>query len=260
MTATINNLIYDELSDQWRNQDSFLNLLDTVVQPIRFEYLQDCIKRHDLNKNIKALDIGCGGGFMSESLAQLGFAVTGIDQSQTTLEYATQHAAQQGLDIDYCHAQAESLPYPDKTFDLVCVCDVLEHVSDLEQAIKEASRVLKPGGMFFFDTINRTLKSRIAVIDIAQNIPFTAFMPRDVHVWSNFIKPYELATYFRNNQMMVYDLKGISPKSNPVHMVYKLVMHKLRKVPYPEIVSIIQLKLSSDLSIHYMGYAKKRNN
>jgi len=259
MTAIINNLIYDELSDQWRNEDSFLNLLDTVVQPIRFEYLQKCIKQHSLNDKIKALDIGCGGGFMSESLAQLGFSVAGIDQSQTTLEHATQHAMQQGLDIDYCHGQAESLPYRDQSFDLVCACDVLEHVSDLEQAIKEASRVLKPGGMFFFDTINRTLKSRIALIDIAQNIPFTAFMPRDVHVWSHFIKPHELATFFRNNQMMVFDLKGISPKANPLRLVYKLFTHKVRNAPYPEIASIIQMKVSSDISTSYMGYAKKRS-
>ena len=258
MTATINNLIYDEFSNQWHNQDSFLNLLDTVVQPVRFEYLQQCIHQHELSDNARVLDIGSGGGFMSETLAQLGFSVTGIDQSQATLKYATQHAEQQGFDIDYRHGQAESLPYPDNEFDLVCACDVLEHVNDLDLVIKEASRVLKPGGVFFFDTVNRTIKSRIALIDIAQNISFTAFMPRDVHVWSHFIKPTELAASLRDNQMMVFDLKGISPKTNPLRMVYKLLMHKLRKAAYPEIASIIPMKVTNDISLHYMGYAKKR--
>ena len=165
MAAIINNRIYEQLSDQWRNPDSFLNLLDTVVQPVRAEYLHQCVERQALDKSAKALDIGCGGGFMSETLAQLGFSVTGVDQSESTLENAERHAQRQGLDINYRYAQAESLPYPDDYFDLVCACDVLEHVSDLDKTIKEASRVLKPGGLFFFDTINRTLKSRLAVID-----------------------------------------------------------------------------------------------
>lgn len=258
MAATINNRIYEQLSDQWRNPDSFLNLLDTVVQPVRAEYLRQCIERQALEKNSKVLDVGCGGGFMSETLAQFGFSVTGVDQSKSTLENAKQHAQQQGLDIDYRHAQAESLPFPDDTYDLVCACDVLEHVGDLERTIKEACRVLKPGGLFFFDTINRTLKSRLAVIDIAQNIPFTAFIPKDVHVWSHFIKPYELIRCFRNNTLMIYDLQGLSPKKNPLQIVYKLLMHKLHKRLYPEIASIMQMKLSNDLSIQYVGYAKKR--
>jgi len=258
MTATINNRIYEEDSDQWRNQDSFLNLLDTVVQPVRSEYLHQCIQRQSLDKNGRVLDIGCGGGFMSETLAQLGFSVTGVDQSKSTLDYAKTHALQQGFDIDYCHAQAEYLPYPDDYYDLVCACDVLEHVNDLEQTIKEASRVLKPGGIFIFDTINRTLRSRIAVIDIAQNLPFTAFIPKDVHVWSYFIRPYELIKIFRNNALMLYDVQGISPRTNPLWMVCKLLMHKLNKRAYPEIASIIQMKLSNDFSIQYMGYAKKR--
>lgn len=261
MSAVIDNEVYNRESDQWHNPEHFLNLLHTTVQPVRFGYLQGLLEQQGVphRRHMHVLDIGCGGGFMSEALAQLNLNVIGIDPSAKTLLHAKRHAQQAQLNIEYKLGKAEALPFDDARFDLVCACDVLEHIDDLPLAISEASRVLRAGGMFFYDTINRTLKSRVAAIEIAQNFPLTAFMGKHVHVWNKFIKPTELQELLCGNALNPMSPIGIMPEDHPVKVLFNLMRHKFSRQKTVPLARYMKLALSKDISIHYMGHAIKQS-
>lgn len=153
---------------------------------------------------------------MAEELAREGFHVCGIDPALESIETARTHAAQSGLAIRYETGFGDNLPLDDATFDSVACCDVLEHVDDLERVIAEAARVLKPGGVFLFDTIDPTLRRKIASIQVMQEWPSSAFVPPDVHVWERFIKPQELTALLALRGMIIREPRGISPRRNPL--------------------------------------------
>lgn len=261
MSAIIDNDVYDRESNQWHNPEHFLNLLQTTVQPVRFGYLQRLLENEGMphSRRMNALDIGCGGGFMSEALAQLNFNVVGMDPSSKTLLHAKQHAQQARLNIEFELGKAEALPFDDAKFDLVCACDVLEHIDDLPQAISEASRVLRPGGIFFYDTINRTLISRVAAIEIAQNFPLTAFMGKHVHVWDKFIKPTELQELLYRNGLNPMSPIGIMPEDHPLIVLINLIRYKFSRQKTVPLSRYMKLALSEDISIHYMSHAIKKS-
>ena len=216
---TINNDIYNQLANDWWDPNSFLNILETGLQPLRENYIRESLNG-SITPEMHCLDIGCGGGIITEDLAKFSDNVNGIDLSQASLNTAKQHAKEAGLSIHYQHAAAESLPFNDNTFDLVTCCDVLEHVDDLGLVIKEINRVLKPGGTFVFDTINRTLMSYLSVIWVAQDFPPTRFAPKNAHVWHKFIKPNELQTLLLNSELDIKEIQGMGPSKNPLMMLF----------------------------------------
>jgi 2-polyprenyl-6-hydroxyphenyl methylase/3-demethylubiquinone-9 3-methyltransferase len=254
---TIDNAIYDRVSTTWWDEDGFMSLLRTSVNPPRFEYFRKAlIERLQLDPyGLRVLDVGCGGGLLSEQFAAMGCDVTGIDRSVPTLEAARRHAEATGLSIRYLEGSAESLPFDAGTFDVVCCCDVLEHVDDPDEVVREISRVLKPGGAFLFDTINRTLKSKLVAIKLAQDWRLTRLIPRDVHVWEKFIRPNELAHLLDKHDMQQSEFAGLSPAMNPLVALSALVQNKLGRMTFAELGTRIKLKQSSDLSISYMGFA-----
>jgi 2-polyprenyl-6-hydroxyphenyl methylase/3-demethylubiquinone-9 3-methyltransferase len=258
--ATINNAIYDEVSDTWWEQDGFMAVLRTSVNPPRFEYFNKVLTQYlRLNPaQLSVLDVGCGGGLLSVQFAQLGCQVTGIDQSVQTLNAAKLQAKKLNLPIQYLESSAETLPFTAQQFDVVCCCDVLEHVDDIDVVLAEISRVLKPGGIFFFDTINRTFKSKLIAIKIAQDWPLTRFLPRNVHVWEKFIKPTELATSLKFHQFTKVEMVGLSPAISPISAFSALMQKKLGRINYAQLGEQLKLKESADLSISYMGYAISR--
>ena len=184
----------------------------------------------------------------------LGCTVTGVDRSLPTLAAAREHAAATGLKIDYRESSGEALPFAAAQFDIVCCCDVLEHVDDVDAVLGEIARVLKPGGVFFFDTINRTLRSRLVAIKLAQDWPLTRFMPRDVHVWEKFIRPAELATQLERHGLGQHAFAGLSP-ARPLRAIIPFLRHKLGRIGFAELGEHIRLAESRDFSISYMGHA-----
>ncbi len=199
--------IYNSEADNWWKTGGKLEVLKHFNTP-RFSYFDNIITDW---KAVRVLDIGCGGGFASEFMAEKGADVCGIDLSAKSIQTAEKHASDNGLEIDYRSGNANDLPYEDKTFDIVLCVDVLEHVPDLEKVISEIHRVLKDGGTFLFDTINKTFKSKFMMIWMLEYL--LREIPRGVHDWNMFIKPETLTsrlteTGFKDVEIKGFDVKG----------------------------------------------------
>ncbi|MGR3436753.1 MAG: bifunctional 2-polyprenyl-6-hydroxyphenol methylase/3-demethylubiquinol 3-O-methyltransferase UbiG, partial [Shimia sp.] len=158
----------------------------------------------------EVLDLGCAGGFMAEALDDRGARVTGIDPAQDAIEAARAHAAQGGRDIRYDVGVGEALPYEDARFDHVVCVDVLEHVQDLAQVCREVARVLRPGGLFLFDTINRNPISRLAVVTAAEDV--LGLLPKGTHDPEMFVKPDELRVALGDAGLTMGRIVGLGPR------------------------------------------------
>lgn len=253
----IDNKIYDRIHTTWWDEDGFMAILRNAVNPPRFSYFQKILSAQpQFNPvQLRVLDIGCGGGLLAEQFAAMGCQVTGIDQSIPSLNAAKNHAKTMGLDIEYLQGNAEHLPFSDHEFDIVCCCDVLEHLDSVNVVIQELSRVLKPGGIFFFDTINRTFASKLFAIKIAQDCRLTRFIPRNVHVWEKFIRPHELAASLRQHGFSHTSFAGLSSNSNPFPALIAFARHKFGKLSFAELGDKLKLQEGKSLSIAYMGFS-----
>jgi 2-polyprenyl-6-hydroxyphenyl methylase/3-demethylubiquinone-9 3-methyltransferase len=253
----IDNGIYDRVSTTWWNEDGFMALLRTSVNPGRCRYFEHVLtQRLQLEPGaLSLLDVGCGGGLLAEEFARMGFAVSGVDRSVPSLVAAREHAASGGLTIGYFEGSAESMPFPAHSFDVVSCCDVLEHVDSPQAVLAEIARVLRPGGVFVFDTINRTLRSKLVAIKVAQDWRLTRMVPRDVHVWEKFIQPEELTAWLHGQRLWPAEFVGLSPTVNPVAALGALARHKLGKMDFAMLGERLRMAQSTDLSISYMGFA-----
>jgi 2-polyprenyl-6-hydroxyphenyl methylase/3-demethylubiquinone-9 3-methyltransferase len=204
-----------------------------------------------------ALEVGSGGGYLSEGIARLGFEMTGIDPSERSVSAAAAHARAGGLPIHYFRAEGESLPFEDAAFDIVLCGDVLEHVRDLPKVISEASRVLKPGGGFLFNTINRTFISWLAVVKVSQEWRRWAFLPPNVHEWRMFIKPGELKALLATNRLDWREHRGLMPDISVPRVLSALRQRATGKLNYIDLGRRIGLVESRWTAAMYIGYAVK---
>ncbi len=260
-TAKVNNAIYEENGDRWWNEDAKFDLsaLRYCVNPVRYGYFKRVLELPGTpGKNV--LDVGCGGGYLAEEFARDGYRVTGIDPSTKTVGAARRHAVESGLEIRYEVGRGEEIPFADATFDIVACCDVLEHVDDPREVIEEVSRLLKPGGVFLYDTVNRTWMSKLGLIKVWQEWSFTRCCPENAHVWEKFIKPAELVSMMSACGLVNRELKGIaSGHRNPVRMLRTIRAIKAGRIRNTEIAAALGLVESDDLSISYMGYGIKES-
>jgi len=208
-------------SFNWWDKGCFLNQMTGD----RCDYIESCLARvfgKGSLAQLEILEVGCGGGLICEELAQRGAKMVGIDLSSGAIDTARTHAQEQGLDqnIYYQQGYAESLPYADGSFSAIVCFDVLEHVSDLQVTIKEIARVLAPGGVFVFDTINRTLLARAVLIWYGENFPSGGLTP-GIHNYHAFIKPVELQGLLMKNGLKVHELTGFMPRGF-VHGHFKM--------------------------------------
>lgn len=256
----VDNELYNRPGDIWWDEDELLSMLRTMLNPARFAYFRQTLTERlkmDLQGK-ETLDIGCGGGLLAEEFARLGCRVTGIDPSQPSLETARAHARQSGLEIEYRQGVGEQLPFEDANFDLVYCCDVLEHVNDLKQVIAETARVLTPGGIYCFDTINRTLFSKIAAIKLLQEWKATAIMPPNLHDWAQFIRPAELKRLLTQHGLEPQEMQGMTPVGNPIAWLLALRRYKRGKLSFKQMCERVRFKGGGNMLASYMGYALKR--
>ncbi len=153
----------------------------------------------------------------------------------------------------------EDLPFEPDTFDFVCCCDVLEHVGNYRQIIKEISRVLKNGGVFFYDTINRTAISKFVMIKIMQEWKSTAFLDPNVHVWEMFIKPKELLETLNEHNLVNREIKGISPGMKVISHYFNLRKRARGEMSWQKLGRRLKLRISRNKSSTFIGHALKSN-
>lgn len=202
-----NNLsIYDDAAAQWWSDEvRWVRTLKNMV-PGRLSWFD---KHIDWNGKL-VLDLGCAGGFMSEALAERGARVAGIDPAVQAIEAAVTQTNKTQSNIDYSVGVGEALPYQTNEFDAVVCVDVLEHVKDLSQVLAEVERVLKPGGIFLYDTINRNVFSKLATITVAEDL--LQLLPKGTHDPGMFIKPHELLESLTKAGLVAGPTKGLGPR------------------------------------------------
>ncbi len=214
---------FSDMADEWWDVSGKFKPLH-MFNPIRIEYIIENIKSHFniLNKenrflkDINLLDIGCGGGLISEPMARLGANVTGIDASQKNINVAKLHANKSNLNIKYLNKSPEQLDETEK-YDVILNLEIVEHVDDLKLYIKSCNKLLKKNGLMFTATLNRTITSYIKAIIGAEYI--LRWLPIGTHDWNKFIKPEELEKKLADENFSTIDLKGL--EFNPINKKWK---------------------------------------
>ena len=208
--------------------------------PVRLAYIRDqaaaCFgrdpKKLDCLKELRLLDIGCGGGILSEPLARLGAQMVGADPSEKNIAAAQAHASESGVAVDYRATTAEALSAAGERFDVVLAMEVVEHVADVDAFVETCAAMVKPGGLMIAATLNRTLKSFALAIVGAEYV--LRWLPRGTHQWDKFVKPEELESAIERNGLQVIGERGV---------IYNPLADRWQ--------------LSSDMDVNYMLVAQR---
>ena len=224
---------FSNLADEWWDVNGKFKPLH-MFNPIRIEYILDEISKHfkldrkkkNLLKNLQILDIGCGGGLISEPMSRLGGNVTGIDAAEKNIQVASIHSDKNNLKINYLNKSPEQLKEKEK-FDIILNLEIVEHVDDLDLYLKSCHDLLKKNGLMFTATINRTFSSYIKAIVGAEYI--LRWLPIGTHDWNKFLKPEELQKKLTDKNFITNDVKGL---------VFNPIFNKWKK--------------SSNLSVNYI--------
>ena len=214
---------FSNLAEEWWDVNGKFKPLH-MFNPIRIEYITEKIKHHfeirsnkeSFLENLNILDIGCGGGLISEPLSRLGGSVTGIDASEKNIKVASLHSKKNNLKIRYLNKSPEQLKEFEK-FDVILNLEIVEHVEDVNLYINSCYKLLKPKGIMFTATINRTLISYIKAIIGAEYV--LRWLPIGTHDWNKFLKPEELEKYLLENKFKTIDIKGL--EFNPLNRKWK---------------------------------------
>ncbi|MCL2644863.1 MAG: bifunctional 2-polyprenyl-6-hydroxyphenol methylase/3-demethylubiquinol 3-O-methyltransferase UbiG [Betaproteobacteria bacterium] len=219
---------FSELAHRWWDTASEFKVLHEI-NPLRLGWIDDLAGV----SGKKVLDVGCGGGVLTESMAACGAEVTGIDLSEKALGVARLHLFESGLKIDYQHISAEALAETHAgQFDIVTCMEMLEHVPDPASTVAACARLARPGGHVFFSTLNRNPKSFLFAIIGAEYV--LKLLPRGIHDYNRFIKPSELARFCRDAGLMTAAMRGMS---------YNLLTRSYG--------------LGSDTSVNYLMHARR---
>ena len=205
---------FSALAETWWDPRGKMAVLHKF-NPVRLAYIRDAAckrfernpKQLDCLKDLRILDIGCGGGILSEPLARLGAQVTGADPAEKNIAVAKLHAGQSGVAVDYRVTTAEALADAGERFDIVLAMEVVEHVTDVGVFLDRCAAMLKPGGLMVISTLNRNWKSFALAIVGAEYV--LRWLPRGTHQWDKFVTPDELAQHLANNKLTITEQAGV---------------------------------------------------
>lgn len=215
---------FDKVAKYWWDKDGHMAGLHRL-NPTRFSYMMDAMSKHGGLKDKTVLDIGCGGGILSESFAKQGSIVTGIDLAPSSIRVAAEHAKESGLEITYRqialsklrkeleaskqqNATGQKKESGHKGFDVIACSEVMEHVEDLEGLIRDSCALLNPGGIYIFSTINQTMMAKFFALFMAENV--LKMVAKGTHSYDMFIKPSRLRGLFSGNDVAIKELKGMT--------------------------------------------------
>jgi len=205
---------FEALASRWWDKESEFKPLHDI-NPLRLNYIDERARL----PGKRVLDVGCGGGILSEGLSQRGAHVLGIDMGAAPLSIAKLHGLESGIEVEYQKITVEALAEQQAgTFDVVTCLEMLEHVPDPSSIIKACAKLLKPGGQLFLSTINRNPKAFLFAIVGAEHL--LKMLPKGTHEYKKFIKPSELSTYVRQANLEFQDITGMV--YNPLLKEYKL--------------------------------------
>ena len=241
MSTTINKeeiQKFSKLANEWWDVNGKFKPLH-MFNPIRIEYITENIINHfnikkdksNFLKGINILDIGCGGGLISEPMARLGAEVTGIDASEKNIKVASLHSKGNGLQINYLQSSPEKLT-TSKKFDVILNLEIVEHVDNVDFYIRSCYKLLKNNGIMFTATLNRSFTSYVKAIIGAEYL--LRWLPIGTHDWNKFIKPEELEKTLNQEKFSTLDVKGI--KFNPLFKKWK----KSKDLPVNHIVCSVK--------------------
>jgi 2-polyprenyl-6-hydroxyphenyl methylase/3-demethylubiquinone-9 3-methyltransferase len=249
MRPQINNEVYDTLGEDWIFADDDPVALLRAEGRLKNPWVLSTIADSKCTSDVRVLDIGCGAGLLTNYLAaqtkNTKWEIHGVDMSAPSLEIAKKYDATHS--VDYKIADAYNLPFPDATFDAVSAMDFLEHVENPDRVIQEASRVLKPGGLFLFHTFNKNILAYLIVIKLVEwLLPKT---PKNMHILRLFIKPQTLAAMCESSQLKVIKLMGIKPDIFKLDFFLSIFQRRVRPG--------FSFSFTSSTLLSYIGYAKK---
>jgi 2-polyprenyl-6-hydroxyphenyl methylase/3-demethylubiquinone-9 3-methyltransferase len=255
----VDNSIYDRLADTWWSQDGLLHAMGPLLNPARLAYFRQVLSQRValVLPGLRVLDLGCGGGLLAEEFARLGCDVSGVDPSARSVAVARRHACAQTLDITYLVGVGEALPFPDAAFDAVIYADVLEHVRDMPRVVRQAARVLRPGGVFLYETVNRTWLSWLLVIKLLQDWPATRLLPAHLHAHDALVRPRELRHAMSQAGIEWRDTVGIQPPVRPLRLLWTALQLRLGRISHQTAAERLPMVPSRLTALGYMGYGVK---
>ena len=207
--------LFNKLSEEWWDENGKFKVLHQI-RPIRIEFILDQLAQNNM-KNPNILDLGCGGGLISESMSRLGCKVTGIDFVKKNIEVAKLHAKKKKLNINYIHADIEKY-ITNKKYDVIIMFEILEHLNNWRTFIKKINNNLKKNGIIIISTINRNILSKYLAIYFAENI--LKWIPKGTHTYEKFIKPQEIKENMKVINLNLMNLKGMV--FDPINLNWKL--------------------------------------
>ena len=230
---------FTAMADEWWDPNGKFKPLHKF-NPVRLSYIRNTVINHfgldetkrEPFKGLRFLDIGCGGGLLCEPMARLGADVVGADAGEKNINIAKNHAERMEIDIDYRATTSEALAEAGEQFDVVLNMEVIEHVNDIQLYLESCAALVKPGGIMFVATINRTFKAYALAIVGAEHV--LRWLPKGTHTYDKFVTPEEIISILKRNDMQIMERTGVS-------------YHPLED----------KWKRSKDMSVNYMLLAEK---